>query len=291
MFPMGEFLLELWSFMKERKFGLRSLWRSWMTPSARAFHSQVTLTREEYHQKHVPGETKARVMTPFIDLLAGAICSVLLLVAFFAMLPYLQSPASMVLLHISSVMHRTTSAEVHARVRSLKSTRETDITGERSTADNGPSGLENDRDTQQQSEKEIDQFAAESSTYAAITPPENSISDTVKAAPMDIEEREKNSNSRASNKTGKQWSVQLMATPDQGVATVWWEKLNAKGYDAFVVEAEIDGKTWYRVRLGIFTTLRDAETLSAQVRLKEGFHDAFVAASTQSEIIALERVR
>ena len=284
---MGEFLLELWSFMKERKFGLRSLCRSWMTPSARAFHSQVTLTREEFHQKHVLGETKVTVMTWFIDLLAGAICSVLLLVAFFAMLPYLQSPASMVLSHISSVMHRTTSAEEQARVRSLKSTRETDITGERSTADNGPSGLENDRDTQQKREKEIDQFAAESITYAAITPSENSISDAVK----DIEEREKNSNSRASNKTGKHWTVQLMATPDQGVATVWWEKLNAKGYDAFVVEAEIDGKTWYRVRLGIFTTLRDAETLSAQVRLKEGFHDAFVAASTQSEIIALERVR
>ena len=284
---MGEFLLELWSFMKERKFGLRSLCRSWMTPSARVFHSQVTLTREEFHQKHVPGETKARVMTWFIDLLAGAICSVLLLVAFFAMLPYLQSPANMVLSHISPVMHQTTSAEEQARVQSLKSTRETDITGERSTADNGPSGLENDRDTQQQSEKEIDQFAAESSIYAAITPPENSISDTVK----DIEEREKNSNSRASNKTGKHWAVQLMATPDRGVATVWWEKLNAKGYDAFVVEAEIDGKTWYRVRLGFFTTLRDAETLSAQVRLKEGFHDAFVAASTQSEIIALERVR
>jgi cell division septation protein DedD len=108
---------------------------------------------------------------------------------------------------------------------------------------------------------------------------------------MDIEEREKNSNSRASNKTGKHWAVQVLATSDRGVATVWWEKLNAKGYDAFVVEAEIDGKTWYRVRLGFFTTLRDAETLSAQVRLKEGFHDAFVAASTQSEIIALERVR
>jgi len=57
------------------------------------------------------------------------------------------------------------------------------------------------------------------------------------------------------------------------------EKLKAKGYDAFVVEANIDGKIWHRVRLGNFKTSREAETLAALVRLKEGFHDAFVADS------------
>jgi cell division septation protein DedD len=245
--------------------GLRSLWRSWRTPSARAF------------------QTKAAAMKPLIGArfsrdkfqLAGSICSILLLVVtLFAVLPDLQSSARMVLWHILSVMHRTTSAEEQARVRSLKPTRET----ERSTADNGPSGLENDRDTQQQTKKGIDQFAAENSAPAAITPPENSVSDTVKATPMDILE-----------KTGKHWAVQVMATPDRGVATMWMEKLNAKGYDAFMVEAEIDGKTWYRVRLGNFKTRRDAENLGALVRLKERFHDAFVADSTKSEIVALKR--
>jgi cell division septation protein DedD len=280
------------------RIGLRSLWRSWMTPSAGAFHSQVTLTSEEYHQKHVPGETKAAAIKPFISarfnrdkfLLAGVICSVFLLaVTLFAVLPDLQSSARMVLWHISSVMHQTISAEEQARVRSLKSTREIEIVGERSTVDNGPTGLENDRDRQQQIEKEIDQFAAESSAPAALTPPENSVSDTIKAASVGIEEPEKRAQLPSLEKTGKHWAVQVVATPDRGVATVSMKKLNAKGYDAFVVEAEIDGKTWYRVRLGNFKTRRDAETLGALVRLKEGFHDAFVADSTKSEIVALER--
>jgi cell division septation protein DedD len=314
---MQQLILEYNPIMQSRGgIGLRSLWRSWMTPSERAFHPQGTLTREEYHQKHVVSETKAAhrpffrhdtfgftfdpdfqivrrdAMKPFIGarfnrdkfLLAGAICSVLLLVTSFAMLPDLQSSARMVLAHISSVMQRTTSAEEEARVRSLEPSRETEITGERSTADNGPSGLENDRDTQQQTEKGIDQFAAENSAPVAITPPKNS-------APVGIEERGKRPQLPSLEKTGKHWAVQVMATPDRGVATVWIEKLKAKGYEAFVVEAEIDGKTWYRVRLGNFKTRRDAETLGALVRLKEGFHDAFVSDSTKSEIVALDRLR
>ena len=248
--------------------GLRSLWRSWMTPSAGAFHPQVTLT----------SETTAPVLKPFIDLLAGAVCSVLLLVTLFAIVPDLQSSARMVSWHLSSVVRRTTSEE-QARVLSLKSNPETEITGERSTADDGPSGLENDRDMQQQTEKEIDQFAAENSAPVEVTPPENSISDTVKAAPLGIEERGKRPQFPSLEKTGKHWAVQVLATPDRGIATVWMEKLKAKGYDAFVVEANINGKIWHRVRLGNFKTSREAETLGALVRLKEGFHDAFVADS------------
>jgi len=245
--------------------GLRSLWRSWMTPSARAF------------------QTKAAAMKPLIGArfnrdevqLAGAVCSILFVaVILLAMLPDLPSSAHMVLSRILSVMHRTTSDEEQARVRSLKPTRETEITGERSTVVNELSRLE------QQTEKGIAQFAAENSVPAALTPPENSVRDSVKAAPVDILE-----------KTGNHWAVQVLAESDRGVATTWMEKLNAKGYDAFVVEAEIDGKTWYRVRLGNFKTRRDAETLGALVRLKERFHDAFVADSTKSEIVAFERPR
>jgi cell division septation protein DedD len=263
--------------------GLRSLWCSWMTPSAGAFHPQVTLTSGEY-QKHVPGETKATSIKPFIGarfnrdkfLLAGAICSVFLLaVTLFAVLPDLQSSARMLPWHLSSGERRITSAEEHAQV--LKPTRETEIIREKSIADNEPSGLENDRDMQLQTQKGIDQFAAENSSPAAL--PENSINNPVKAAPGGIEEQEKTLRLPSLEKTGKHWAVQVLATPDRGIATVWMEKLKGKGYDAFVVEAEIDSKTWYRVRLGNFKSRRDAETLGAVVRLKEGFHDAFVANS------------
>jgi cell division septation protein DedD len=278
--------------------GLRSLWRSWLTPSARAFDSQITLTRQEYHQKHVPTEMKTAPTTPFIGarfsrdrfLLAGAICSVaLLVVILFAMLPYLKSSPRMLLWQILSAIHRTTSAEEQARVRSLSLSRETEMAGERPTADNGPSGLEHDRNTQQKTEEGIDPFAAENSAPAATTPPENPVTEAVKGVPAGTEEPGNRLPAPSLEKTGRHWAVQIMATPYPGVAAVWMEKLNAKGYDAFVVEAEIDSKIWYRVRLGTFKTRRDAEALGALVRLKEGFHDAFVADNTKSEIGALER--
>jgi hypothetical protein len=261
--------------------GLYSLWCSWMTPSAGAFRPRVTLTSEEYHQKHVPGETKATAMKSFIGarfnrdkfLLAGAICSVFLLaVTLFAVLRDLQSSGRMV--DLSSVMHPTITAKEEAQILLLKRTRETEIISEKATADE-LNGLENDRDTQLQTEKRIDQFAAEKSGPAAL--PENSINDPLKAASGGVEERGKRLRIPSLEKAGKRWTVQVLATPARGIATAWMEKLKGKGYDAFVVEAEIDGKTWYRVRLGNFKIRRDAETLGALVRLEEGFHDAFVA--------------
>jgi hypothetical protein len=276
---MQQLILEYNPIMQSRGgIGLYSLWCSWMTPSAGAFHPQVTLTSQEYHQKHVPGGTKATAMKSFMDarfnrdkfLLAGAICSVFLLaVTLFAVLPDLQSSGRMV--DLSSVMHPTITAEEKARILLLKRTRETEIISEKATADE-LTGLENDRDTQLQTEKRIDQFAAEKSG-----PAENSINDPVKAAPAGIERRGKRLRLPSLEKTGKRWTVQVLATPDRGIATAWMEKLKGKGYDAFVVEAEIDAKTWYRVRLGNFKIRRDAETLGALVRLEEGFHDAFVA--------------
>jgi cell division septation protein DedD len=278
--------------------GLRSLWHSWMMPSARAFDSQVTLTKEEFHQKTVPTETKTTPMIPFIGgrfsrdklALAGAICSVLLLViTFFAMLPYLKSSPRMVLWQILSAIHRTTSAEQQTRVRLLSPSRETEMTGERLTADNGPSSFENDRNTQQKTEEGIAAFAVENNASGATTPAENPVTEAVKGDPMGTEEPGNSLPAPSLEKTGKHWVVQVMATTYPDVAVVGMEKLNAKGYNAFVVEAEIDGKIWYRVRLGTFKTRREAETLGALVRLKEGFHDAFVVGSAKSQTVALER--
>ena len=279
--------------------GLRSLWHSWMTPGARAFDSQVTLTRQEYPEKNVPTETKTAPMIPFIGasfsrdrfVLAGAICSVLLLVlTFYAMLPYLKSSPRMVLWQILSAIHRTTSAEQQTRVRSLSPSRETEMTGERSTAANGPNGLENDRNSQQRTEEAIGPVAAENSAPAAATTHrESPVTEAVKDVPVGTEEPGNRIPAPSLEKTGKHWVVQVMATPYPDVAVVWMEKLNAKGYDAFVVEAEIAGKIWYRVRLGSFKTRSEAEVLSALLRQKEGFRDAFIVGSAKSETVALER--
>ncbi|MGE5302332.1 MAG: SPOR domain-containing protein, partial [Alphaproteobacteria bacterium] len=37
------------------------------------------------------------------------------------------------------------------------------------------------------------------------------------------------------------WTVQAMATPDRRIAIDWLEKLKARGYDAFLIDAEIKG--------------------------------------------------
>jgi len=81
------------------------------------------------------------------------------------------------------------------------------------------------------------------------------------------------------------WAVQAMATPDRRIAMDWLEKLKARGYDAFVIDAEIKGQTWYRVRAGSFSTRQEAEALRKTLQSKEGFGDAFVTASAKSETL------
>jgi cell division septation protein DedD len=81
------------------------------------------------------------------------------------------------------------------------------------------------------------------------------------------------------------WAVQAMATPDRRIAMDWLEKLKAGGYDAFLIDADIKGQTWYRVRAGSFSTRQEAEALRKILQSKEGFGDAFVAASAKSETL------
>lgn len=81
------------------------------------------------------------------------------------------------------------------------------------------------------------------------------------------------------------WTVQAMATTDKRIASHWLERLKAKGYEAFVVKAEIRRQTWYRVRAGHFNTPKEAESLRAGLKSTEGFQDAFVAANMGSEIL------
>jgi hypothetical protein len=278
--------------------GLRSLWHSWMTPGARAFDSQVALTKQEDHQKKVPTETKTAPTIPFIGarfsrdkfVLGGAICSVVVLVVtFFAMLPYLKSSPRMVLWQILSAIHQSTSAEQQTLVRSLSPSPETEMTAKRPTADNRPTGFEHDRNRQKKTEQGIDPIAAENSAPAATILSESPITEAVKDVPVGTKDPGNRFPTPSLEKTGNHWVVQVMATTIPDLAVVWMEKLNAKGYDAFVVEVEIADKMWYRVRLGTFSTRREAENLGALLRQKEGFRDAFVVGSAKSETVALER--
>jgi cell division septation protein DedD len=79
--------------------------------------------------------------------------------------------------------------------------------------------------------------------------------------------------------------VQASATTEKKEAIVLLDGLKAKGYDAFIVEAEIKGHTWYRIRVGNLPSRQEAEALGKILQSKEGFRDAFIAQSTKTEVV------
>ena len=76
---------------------------------------------------------------------------------------------------------------------------------------------------------------------------------------------------------GKPWSVQIAASAEKDVSTTMAQRLSAKGYEGYVVEAEVNGKTWYRVRVGRSLAREEAENLRQLLDAKEGLHGAYVA--------------
>jgi cell division septation protein DedD len=73
------------------------------------------------------------------------------------------------------------------------------------------------------------------------------------------------------------WTVQVKSSPDKKFADRWVERLKTKGYDAFVVGADVKGQTWYRVRVGHFAAREEAEALRTNLESKEGLKGSFLA--------------
>lgn len=74
---------------------------------------------------------------------------------------------------------------------------------------------------------------------------------------------------------GKTWSVQVNSFPDEKSAHDLIDRLKNKGYNAFVTEATVTGKTWYRVRVGRFTSREEAEKTEAALKNHENYPKAF----------------
>ncbi len=79
------------------------------------------------------------------------------------------------------------------------------------------------------------------------------------------------------------WTVQIKSSPDKKFADNWADRLKAKGYDAFVVDADVKGQTWYRVRVGHFAAREEAEALRATLESKEGLSGSFVAINESAD--------
>lgn len=55
------------------------------------------------------------------------------------------------------------------------------------------------------------------------------------------------------------FTVQMAAYDDTEQARSLIEALRSKSYEAFHMEAEVDGRTWHRVRVGIYATREEAD--------------------------------
>jgi cell division septation protein DedD len=75
---------------------------------------------------------------------------------------------------------------------------------------------------------------------------------------------------------GKTWSVQISAAPTRNVADKLMQQLKAKGYDSFVVEANVKNQTYYRVRIGRFPKREEAESTRQSLALHKSYEQAFV---------------
>lgn len=70
------------------------------------------------------------------------------------------------------------------------------------------------------------------------------------------------------------WTVQVNAYPEESRAQKLAERLKEKGYEAYVVAANVKGKEWYRVRVGRFPTRAKARELVEELQTKENFTKA-----------------
>jgi cell division septation protein DedD len=65
------------------------------------------------------------------------------------------------------------------------------------------------------------------------------------------------------------------AFPDEKAARTWVDRLKDKGYNAYVTEAQNQGKHWYRVRVGRFSSREEAEKVEEALRKKENLVKSF----------------
>ncbi len=76
---------------------------------------------------------------------------------------------------------------------------------------------------------------------------------------------------------GMVWMIQVAAFPSEAAATSLAGRLKKKGYDAHVVPARVDGRTWYRTRVGQLETKGEARKLQDTLKARENYASSFIA--------------
>jgi len=76
--------------------------------------------------------------------------------------------------------------------------------------------------------------------------------------------------------TSKKWSVQIAAAPARDDADVLAEQLTSAGFESYVVEAQVKGQTFYRVRVGPLDAEEKAESVRQALARQARYRDAFL---------------
>jgi cell division septation protein DedD len=81
---------------------------------------------------------------------------------------------------------------------------------------------------------------------------------------------------RSGEPSEKKWSVQIASMPERSAADSLAQDLSEKGYAAYVVTAEVKGRTYYRVRAGRFDARQDAESMRQELARQETYRESYV---------------
>ena len=106
--------------------------------------------------------------------------------------------------------------------------------------------------------------------------PKETKKEITKVAPKDVPKepaKEKEAAKPADpgpKKTGAGWVFQVASLSERAKADEMAGNLKAKGFPAFVEAAEVNGKTYFRVRVGPRQERKDIDALAASVRDKTG---------------------
>jgi cell division protein FtsN len=148
------------------------------------------------------------------------------------------------------------------------------------------------RDTATKEKGTTDPKAQEKSAKAKITKAQP-VKETVKTAPKVPEKSGEKAGSPRSPQVERRsqiartalpdriWTVQVKSSPDKIFAERWAAQLKRKGYDAFVVEAEVNEKTWHRIHVGRLATRQEAESLRSTLESKEKLSGTFLLQTTK----------
>ena len=72
------------------------------------------------------------------------------------------------------------------------------------------------------------------------------------------------------------WSIQVNAAKDEATANAVRSRLQEKGFNAYVMRVNLQGETWYRVRVGRFPTMEAATAAVSRLKSDPSYARAFL---------------